>query len=353
MSHVSWTDQLDLLIRSRTPLIWIRSSEESRVEVLLLQATQRLQRRLAHWDFVEGLGSVLNADGLGARQPMAVLQWLKQLPESSPTVLLVKDFHRFCDDPGIARMLRNLSTQLRSTPHTLVLCSGSWTPPGDLEEAITLLDLPLPDADDLRQLLTSIASSSGTPLEPSVLEELTQACSGLSELRVRQVAARALARRGRLGPDDLMEVLEEKRQTIARSEVLEFCNSEKGTEAIGGLDALKAWLEQRHQAFSEEARRFGLPLPRGVLLVGPQGTGKSLTAKAIAGSWSMPLLRLDVGRAPAKPSNGRRPWHPACSGSMRSTRASVVMVAATAAPASAFWPACSPGWLRSRHRCLW
>ena len=294
MSHVSWTDQLDLLIRSRTPLIWIRSSEESRVEVLLLQATQRLQRRLAHWDFVEGLGSVLNADGLGARQPMAVLQWLQQLPESSPTVLLVKDFHRFCDDPGIARMLRNLSTQLRSTPHTLVLCSGGWTPPSDLEEAITLLDLPLPDAEDLRQLLTSIASSSGTPLEPAGLEELTQACSGLSELRVRQVAARALARlsgtrRSAGSPGG-------KTPDIARSEVLEFCNSEKGTEAIGGLDALKAWLEQRHQAFSEEARRFGLPLPRGVLLVGPQGTGKSLTAKAIAGSWSMPLLRLDVGR---------------------------------------------------------
>ena len=91
-------------------------------------------------------------------------------------------------------------------------------------------------------------------------------------------------------------MLDEKRQTIARSEVLEFCDSENGTEAIGGLDALKAWLEQRHRAFSEDARRFGLPLPRGVLLVGPQGTGKSLTAKAIAGSWSMPLLRLDVGR---------------------------------------------------------
>ena len=115
-------------------------------------------------------------------------------------------------------------------------------------------------------------------------------------MRVRQVAARALARRGRLGADDLDDVLDEKRQAIARSEVLEFCASESGTEAIGGLDALKSWLEQRHRAFSEEARRFGLPLPRGVLLVGPQGTGKSLTAKAIARSWSMPLLRLDVGR---------------------------------------------------------
>ena len=115
-------------------------------------------------------------------------------------------------------------------------------------------------------------------------------------MRVRQVSARALARRGQLGSEDLQDVLDEKRQTIARSEVLEFCRSDAGTEAIGGLDGLKTWLNQRHRAFSEDARRFGLPLPRGVLLVGPQGTGKSLTAKAIACSWSMPLLRLDVGR---------------------------------------------------------
>jgi SpoVK/Ycf46/Vps4 family AAA+-type ATPase len=193
-------------------------------------------------------------------------------------------------------MLRNLESSLRSTPHSLILCSGQWTPPADLDESLTLLDLPLPDADDLRQLISSIGLNSGSALDPAVLDELTQACSGLSEMRVRQVAARALARRGSIGADDLAEVLEEKRQAIARSEVLEFCRSDSGTEAIGGHDSLKSWLQQRHRAFSEEARRFGLPLPRGVLLVGPQGTGKSLTAKAIARSWSMPLLRLDVGR---------------------------------------------------------
>jgi SpoVK/Ycf46/Vps4 family AAA+-type ATPase len=129
-----------------------------------------------------------------------------------------------------------------------------------------------------------------------VLEPLTAACHGLSEQRVRQLAARALARRGALGLDDLAEVLEEKRRAIARSELLEYCPTEATPADIGGLDALKHWLEQRHRAFSEEAQRYGLPLPRGVLLVGPQGTGKSLTAKAIAHSWSMPLLRLDVGR---------------------------------------------------------
>jgi SpoVK/Ycf46/Vps4 family AAA+-type ATPase len=129
-----------------------------------------------------------------------------------------------------------------------------------------------------------------------MLEQLTHSCSGLSEQRIRQVAARGLASRGQLGIEDLEEVLEEKRQAIARSELLEYCPTEATPADIGGLDALKRWLEQRHMAFSDEARRYGLPLPRGVLLVGPQGTGKSLTAKAIAHSWSMPLLRLDVGR---------------------------------------------------------
>ena len=296
MSSTAWSHQLDLLIRARTPLIWIRSSEEVRVETLLSQAAIRLQSQLNSWNFIDGLSGTLNAEGVGIRQPMAMLQWLQNLDPSCPTLVLAKDFHRFCDDPGVARMLRNLETSLRSTPHSLILCSGQWTPPADLDESLTLLDLPLPDADDLRQLISSIGLNSGSALDPAVLDELTQACSGLSEMRVRQVAARALARRGSIGAEDLAEVLEEKRQAIARSEVLEFCRSDSGTEAIGGHDSLKSWLQQRHRAFSEEARRFGLPLPRGVLLVGPQGTGKSLTAKAIARSWSMPLLRLDVGR---------------------------------------------------------
>ena len=296
MSSARWSEQLDLMIRARTSLIWIRSSEEARVETLLKQTASRLQHQLGTWNFIDGLQGILNSEGMGSRQPMAVLQWLRDLDSTSPTLLLLKDFHRFCDDPGISRMLRNLQQSLRGTPHTLVVCCGAWTPPADLDEALTLLDLPLPDSEDLRRLLSSISQSSGHPLEPVVLEQLARACSGLSELRVRQVAARALARRGQLGAADLEEVLEEKRQTIARSEVLEFCATSTGTESIGGLDGLKNWLQQRHRAFSEEARQFGLPMPRGVLLVGPQGTGKSLTAKAIARSWSMPLLRLDVGR---------------------------------------------------------
>ena len=293
----SWDKALDLLIRSRTPIIWIRSNEEARVEELLKQSSKRMHpRRLAAWDYIRGVQGIINSEGVGARQPMAVLQWLSNINSSNPTTLLLKDFHRFCEDPGITRMLKNLSNELRKTPHNIVISSGQWDPPNELDDALTILDLPLPKQSELKILLSNIATSSGSSLEHNVLIDLTRACSGLSEARVRQVAARALAQRGKMGKEDLTEVLEEKRQSIARSDVLEYCDSKATQEDIGGLDALKNWLRQRYMAFSEEAKDFGLPIPRGVLLVGPQGTGKSLTAKAIADSWSMPLLRLDVGR---------------------------------------------------------
>jgi ATP-dependent 26S proteasome regulatory subunit len=292
-----WADQLDLLIRSRTPILWIRSLEEERVESLLEQAARRLGNRpLLRWDFVDGLRGAPNREGEAARNPMAALAALDPLPAGQEAILLLRDFHRYCEDAGVCRRLRNLAGTLRQSARTLVITAPNWQLPAELDDSITVLELPLPDAQEISQLLSSIAQACGEPLEPAVLDQLSDACHGLSAQRVRQLAARALARRGRLSADDLAEVLEEKRQAIAKTELLEYCPTEATPADIGGLDALKHWLEQRRLAFSEEARRYGLPLPRGVLLVGPQGTGKSLTAKAIAHSWGMPLLRLDVGR---------------------------------------------------------
>ena len=293
----TWLEQLDLLIRSRTPILWIRSLEEQRVEALLEQAARQLGNRLLlRWDFIEGLRGAPNRVGEAARNPMAALACLDAVPADQGAILLLRDFHRYGEDAGICRRLRNLAQELRSRPHTLVITAPDWPLPAELEDSVTLLELPLPDAAEIAALLGAIASASGQSLEPAVLEQLTAACHGLSEQRVRAIAARALARRGQLGLTDLEEVLEEKRAAIARSALLEYCPSEATPADIGGLEALKQWLEQRRLAFSEEAQRYGLPLPRGVLLVGPQGTGKSLTAKAIAHSWAMPLLRLDVGR---------------------------------------------------------
>ncbi len=293
----AWADHLDLLIRARTPILWIRSQEEERIAALLAAAAKRLgNRQLARWDFIGGLQGWAGRDGEAARNPLAALDSLAAVPAEQGALLVLHDFHRYSDDSSICRKLRNLATSLRQRPHTVVITAADWQLPRELEECITLLDLPLPEQGEIQALLRSIAQASGQSLAEELLEQLTHSCSGLSEQRIRQVAARGLASRGQLGIEDLEEVLEEKRQAIARSELLEYCPTEATPADIGGLDALKRWLEQRHMAFSDEARRYGLPLPRGVLLVGPQGTGKSLTAKAIAHSWSMPLLRLDVGR---------------------------------------------------------
>jgi AAA+ superfamily predicted ATPase len=289
--------QLDLLIRSRTPILWIRSLEEERVEALLEQVARDLGGRLLlRWDFVAGLQGSPNRQGEAARNPMAALELLEGMAPEQGVLLLLKDFHRYGDDAGICRRLRNLASSLRRVPHTVVITAPEWRLPAELEDGVTPVELPLPDGEEIGQLLSSIAKASGSPLPAEVLNRLSAACHGLSEQRVRQLAARALARRGCLGEDDLEEVLEEKRQAIARSELLEYCPTQATPADIGGLEILKHWLEQRRRAFSDEARCYGLPLPRGVLLVGPQGTGKSLTAKAIAHSWGMPLLRLDVGR---------------------------------------------------------
>ena len=290
-------EQLDLLIRARTPILWIRSREEERLERLLEQVARGLGGRLLlRWDFISGLDGAPNRRGEAARNPLAALDALTPIPPEQGAILLLRDFHRYGEDAAVCRRLRNLAGSLPQTAHTLVISAPEWRLPAELEDGVQLLDLPLPEAKEIGALLDSIAAACGTPLEPGVREQLCSACHGLSELRVRQLAARALARRGRLGADDLAEVLEEKRQAIARSELLEYCPSEASTADIGGHERLKHWLEQRRRAFSAEAQAFGLPLPRGVLLLGPQGTGKSLTARAIAHSWGMPLLRLDVGR---------------------------------------------------------
>ncbi|NDA75214.1 MAG: AAA family ATPase [Synechococcaceae bacterium WB8_3_299] len=194
----AWIAQLDLLIRSRTPILWIRQQEEERLVRLLQQVAQGLEQRpLLRWDFVAGLHGLPNHAGAAARQPLAALDSLDLLPSGNPGLLLLLDFHRFVDDSAICRRLRNLAVELCQQPRTLVI---------------------------------------------------------------------------------------------------EYCPADADPSEIGGLDQLKLWLERRRLAFTAEAQSYGLPNPRGVLLVGPQGTGKSLTAKAIAHSWGMPLLRLDLGR---------------------------------------------------------
>ena len=168
--------------------------------------------------------------------------------------------------------------------------------PEELTEVLTVVDFPLPTATEIKGEIERLLGATGQSLSDSLIDELVRSSQGLSLERIRRVLTRCIASHGRIEPEDVELILEEKRQSIRQTQILDFYPATEQISDIGGLDNLKDWLLRRGGAFSEKARSYGLPHPRGLLLVGIQGTGKSLTAKAISHHWHLPLLRLDVGR---------------------------------------------------------
>ncbi|MEM8602657.1 MAG: AAA family ATPase [Cyanobacteria bacterium P01_H01_bin.121] len=286
-----------LLLRARYPLIYIPTIEEERLEASIQQVAQQVgQRSVYIWDFVEGYQGNPNAENFGRRNPLQALEYLEKLPETLAGIFILRDFHRFLEDASVARKLKNLARRLKSQPKNVVLVSTQLTIPQELQEVITVVEFPLPSLVEIQTELERLLSATRTRLDAATLAALARSCQGLSIDRIRRVITRAIATHGQLQPDDLDLVLEEKRQTIRQTQILDFYPATERIADIGGLDNLKDWLLRRGGAFSEKARQYGLPYPRGLLLVGIQGTGKSLTAKAIAHHWHLPLLRLDVGR---------------------------------------------------------
>ncbi|XGV96096.1 MAG: AAA family ATPase [Leptolyngbya sp. BL-A-14] len=293
---MSFSDEFELLLRARYPLIYIPTREEERLEAAITQAAKLGNRAVYLWDFVDGYQGNPNDAGFGKRNPLQALEFVEKLPASAAAIFVLRDFHRFLEDVAIARKLLNLARLLKAQPKNIVILSSQITIPDDLSEALTILEFPLPAAAEIKVEVERLLAATGRSLEPRVLDELVRSCQGLSMERIRRVLARAIATHGELRPEDVELVLEEKRQTIRQTQILDFYPTTANISDIGGLDNLKDWLLRRGGAFSERARQYGLPHPRGLLLVGIQGTGKSLTAKAIAHHWHLPLLRLDVGR---------------------------------------------------------
>ncbi len=292
---MSFRDEFELLIRARYPILYIPTREEERVEASIAQVVQG-QRGVYTWDFVDGYQGNPTDAGFARRNPLQALELVEKLPASVPALFILRDFQRFLEDVAVSRKLRNLSRLLKSQPKNLVILSPQVAIPDDLSEVLTVLEFPLPSTEEIRPELERLLATTGKSLEARSMDELVRSCQGLSIERIRRVLARAIATHGELRSEDVELILAEKRQTIQQTQILDFYPATETMSDIGGLDNLKDWLLLRGGAFSERARQYGLPHPRGLLLVGIQGTGKSLTAKAIAHHWHLPLLRLDVGR---------------------------------------------------------
>ncbi|MBJ6764575.1 AAA family ATPase [Myxococcaceae bacterium JPH2] len=299
-----WLEELDILIRARYPLLYLVSWEEHRVEAVLADLARSHGKAVFHWSVTRGLrnmgGSRSPAQPEATRDPHEALAAIEKLNE--PALVVLKDFHPYLEERSVVRALRELAHFLKSTFTTVILLSPTLNIPIELEKEVSVVDVPLPDYHDLLRLLKEIVAlvrkgnKATVELSRETADQLIKAALGLTLSEAENAFAKAIVADGKLGPEDIKRIQDEKRQVIRKSGLLEYYPPEESLGSVGGLRNLKSWLSQRTAAFGERARQFGLPEPRGLLLLGVQGCGKSLTAKAVSAHWNLPLLRLDMGR---------------------------------------------------------
>jgi ATP-dependent 26S proteasome regulatory subunit len=298
-------EEIEILIRARYPILYIISWEEARVEAHLGEIALRRGKKLFTWTVSRGL---LESAGSGegprlsdsTRDPLLALDSVEQF--LGPAIFLFKDFHPYLQDPTIIRRLRDLTAGLKNSYKTLILISPLLRIPPELEKDVSVCDFDLPTVEELGTLLDQIidqvktASGVTVALDWESREKILKAALGLTCTEAENALAKTLILDKKLNAENIRHILDEKKQIIRKSGLLEYYTAEENITDIGGLDILKDWLRKRGQAFSEKARQFGLPHPKGILLIGVQGCGKSLSAKAVSRLWGLPLLRLDMGR---------------------------------------------------------
>lgn len=298
-SNTSIRGDIENLVKARYPLLYIISAEEKRVEENLVEVCRRTGLNFRRWSITEGLRDERGQTVQEAKDPLKVLAWLSDTTEQC--MLVLRDFHPFLKDFTVVRRLRDLHRSLPFQRKHAVLLSPTMAVPNELSKEISLIDYPLPDAVEISDIVDQIARSvqrnHGTELRvlsyPEEKRTVVDAALGLTRHEIEAVMAKSLVERRNLEID---VILSEKEQIIRKSGTLEYYHPKEHFNDIGGLDNLKIWLEKRKRAFSTKAQDFGLPKPRGILLLGVPGCGKSLTAKAVGAFWQLPLLRLDVGR---------------------------------------------------------
>jgi ATP-dependent 26S proteasome regulatory subunit len=294
---MKFNDELILLLKARYPIIFIDTIEEDRVEyVIRKQIKASLNRSIYSWDFVDGYTNNPNNEGFAKRNPLQALELIERLTAETPALFLLKDFNRFLTDVSISRKLKNVSRILKLQPKTIIIIGSDFQIPKELQDLITVLQFKLPLESEIDQELTRLITSLNLKIDQTLFESLTRACQGLSLERIRRVLSKIIATHKTIDEKSIGVLLSEKKQIISQTEILEYWSSDEQIADIGGVEQLKNWLKKRKTSFSLKAANYGLPTPRGLLLVGIQGTGKSLTAKAVASEWQLPLLKLDVGK---------------------------------------------------------
>lgn len=294
------TEELSVLIQAQYPLIYLVTFEEERAERTIAALSQQHPRqRMYTWTMTHGMVEYAQQSGSAQQNntvsPQAAINWAVRQKEDS--IFVFKDLHPFKDSPEVTRSLRDAIEAFRGTHKTIILMSPVQEVPIELEKEVVVLDFTLPTMSELNKVLTAeLEKSRATGITTEGREKLLKAALGLTRDEAEKVFRKSRVMAGRLTESEVDIVLSEKKQLIRRNGILDYIEEDETIDSVGGLEELKHWLKQRSGAFTERAREYGLPQPKGMLILGVPGCGKSLIAKTTARLWGLPLLRLDMGR---------------------------------------------------------
>jgi SpoVK/Ycf46/Vps4 family AAA+-type ATPase len=293
-------DEILTYLRSRVGLIVLVTVEEQRA-ITLLDEVRQDRGDLITWDYADHFVSKDGNRLPDAPDAAAALDKIRERVRQDRQrrdLYVLKDFHEFWSkDVRVRRKLRNLAPELGPAASSLVVTTPVGTIPEELRDEAVVIEMPLPTEKELRQQLDDLLAPQHIEVRLSAHGQarLVQAALGLTAAQAKRAFAKGIVKRNALDDLCIDTVVAEKKAVIRESQALEFYAADETPDDVGGLDALKKWLTLRERAFGGEAADYGLPAPKGLALIGIPGTGKSLTAKMIAGLWRLPLLRLDVG----------------------------------------------------------
>jgi ATP-dependent 26S proteasome regulatory subunit len=292
-------DELRLLVNSRHPIITVETPEEERFEQMLLDVATELGVPFYEWSVTAGLSKYRGAPIYNTEQPEQALANIPLI--QGDAIFLLKDFARYCENDRICRRLRDLAEKFRTTRRAIVISAASLQLPAELAAEAAPFELGLPTAEELlpgvKRVLAEANREQRIPVSLDIagMSQAARNLSGLSEEEAMRTLRMCILSRGKADAGLLDDVLDAKRQVLRSDGLIESVRRDASFNDVAGLKRLREWIAKRKSALTAEGQRFGLEPPKGILITGVQGCGKSLAARAVAGEWGFELARLDAG----------------------------------------------------------
>lgn len=295
--------QIQDMLKAYYPVLYLTTFEYDRTKQKLIGIAKNLNKNFQfyEWNCVDGLGQRDLSDGSitfleNIEEPEQLLKHIaSQTEKDDAEIYVLEDFHDFISERNIKIQLRQLAEKLRFYRKHIIIVSSVLSLPVELEKYITVVELPLPGRVDLESVLNRVVKNANAEIDNDLKKKLIDSALGMTVMEA-DLAYCLAAVKDKMGINSPRTVAFEKEQIIKKSGLLDYYQVNESLKNVGGMEVLKEWLEKRKQAFDFKAQTWGLAEPKGMLLLGVPGCGKSLTAKCIASLWNMPLLRLDIGK---------------------------------------------------------